>query len=277
MNRKASADQLAFVFEDEPSSPCQREVEQRDPLFDRLAAAGWTPFGSLRNTHALALPSRLFQFPIEFINDTSLPDEKRLLLRHPLLADLPFVAEVAEKVRVMPTWEPADEFGRDRGALPRWWHAVDLMTNDHFRGLLETRHLTDDKSIAEAVAFRVTGERKGAISTAIARKILAEIGAPEPDGQSRRLLRGVGISPAYIKEEKKRGYWAINIRADGAQAAWLAVHGIEDGWFVRGKGGYFEMSAFGLRQRGLETDKQPRSSARETETPREVRKTRRSR
>jgi hypothetical protein len=108
MKRITPGVQLGFSFEDEPSP---------DRLAERIITAGLAPNEyilslnrGLTNPHVLPLPSRLYQFPIEFVEAHRLseivPDAQRLLLRHPALDQLPFVLEAAEKVGVVPTWEP---------------------------------------------------------------------------------------------------------------------------------------------------------------------------
>jgi hypothetical protein len=255
--------QFAFDFGDKvtPPAPC---LTQRDELTDLLVSTGL--IGSeylldlnriLENRTPEKLPSRLFQFPIEFVSQSRTNGQSKLLLNHPLLAEHPFVQEVAKKTGVNPVWEPHDEFGRDRGAQPRWWHAIDLMTKKHWRGLLETRQYTDSWEIAQAVALALGWN---AITVEIARDILTEINAEEPADRSLPALLGDGIYPCHrvekhpTSEKVKSESWSINVWLKGAEAAWLVIHGMEDGWFKRGKDGYLQMSAEGLRRRDLQSE-----------------------
>jgi hypothetical protein len=243
--------QLEFVFEDEPAP---------DPLAELLIATGLVPNHfvlelnrGLTNPHPEALPSRLFRFPIAFVARKTLDGKSRLLLNHPALAGHPFVQEVAAKTGEMPVWEPLDEFGRDRGALPRWWHAVDLMTEAHWRDLLATRHFTDDEAIAGAIGISL--DRPAGISVAIAREVLAALGADEPADRSHGLLMSDAIQPAHIIERHPRTgklipeHWPVNVMDRSASGAWLMVHGIEDGWFERRRDGYLQLSPEGRRRR----------------------------
>jgi hypothetical protein len=243
--------QLEFVFEDEPAP---------DPLAELLIATGLVPNHfvlelnrGLTNPHPEALPSRLFRFPIAFVARKTLDGKSRLLLNHPALAGHPFVQEVAAKTGEMPVWEPLDEFGRDRGALPRWWHAVDLMTEAHWRDLLATRHFTDDEAIAGAIGISL--DRPAGISVAIAREVLAALGADEPADRSHGLLMSDAIQPAHIIErhprtkEIAREHWPLNVMDRSVAGARLIIHGIEDGWAEYARNGYLQLSPKGRRVR----------------------------
>ncbi len=243
--------QLEFSFEAEPAP---------DPLAERLITAGLVPNQfilelnrGLTNPHPEALPSRLFRFPIDFEARETPEDKSRLLLKHPALADHPFVHEVAAKTGETPIWEPLDEFECDRGAQGRWWHAVDLMSEAHWRDLLATRHFTDDDAIAAAIVFAL--ECGARISAATARQVLAAVGAAEPADRSQGLLMSDAIQPAYIVERHPRTgklireHWPFNVKDRGASGAWLMVHGIEDGWFEYRRDGHLQLSPEGRRRR----------------------------
>lgn len=162
-------------------------------------------------------------------------------------------------------WDPKDEFGRDRAPEGEWWHAVDLCSDHHWQGLLETRRFTTPTYIAQAVAFHLEisassegrGKKRPSLSIEHARSILAELGIKEPADRSRRQLLGRGIQPAHIVEKHPRTgkttseSWPINVMR-GPGAAWLVVHGIEDGWFARTRAGYLEMSPEGRRRRKMD-------------------------
>jgi len=253
--------QLAFEFE------APRPV---DGLAERLIGSGIAANAyllnmnrNLQNFDAVPAPSRLYQFPLEFVGRDRLPERatSQLLLNHPALATLPFVRRVAAAVGTEPVWAEFDEFGRPR-ALPQWWHAIDLMTEQHWRHLMDTRHLTGEPQICQAVglalefpAHYVRGCRSGRIEVVTARAILAQIAAEEPSDRSEALLAGEGISPAHIVETHHctgkllREHWPINARAEGCAGAWMMVHGIEDGWFGRDRSGHLQMAQAGRTRR----------------------------
>jgi hypothetical protein len=186
--------------------------------------------------------SRLLKFPIEFIErDDQLGTPSQLRLRHPALADLPFVKEVEQQTGIPVIWEPLDKFGRDFGATAQWWHAVDLAEDDGFEELIATRHLTTDDAIGRGAEHGLT---YGRLSPANARKLLAVIGAAEPADRSAELLRTDGISIG------DKGSVSIHPSAerDWGTAAWIAVHGLEDGWF-RIKGGFPKLTPEGAKRR----------------------------
>lgn len=59
------------------------------------------------------LPSRMFQFPTEYVDGVNRDDgQTAILLNHPDLATFPFVDEVESAVGIRPIWEPLDRFGR---------------------------------------------------------------------------------------------------------------------------------------------------------------------
>lgn len=247
--------QLAFDF----GAP----TSQIDPLEAVLISCGLAPNEfilnlnrDLENPHPEKCPSRLFRWPVEYMSSDRTGAESRLLLNHPLLADHPFVREVADKTRVIPAWDPRDEFGRERIHKGRWYHAIDLMTVKHWRDALATRDYTGSWELAQASAFALGW---GNISVAIARHVLAEIGAEEPEDRSRYTLLGNGIWPTHIGQRHpttrsvKSESRPVNIVLSGPAAAWLTVHGIEDGWFQADKkSGGLQMSAEGLRRREME-------------------------
>lgn len=258
---KAAAAQLAFDLEPDVDLAPSPTAPRPDPVTEAIIAAGLAPNEYILNTNrtlggwSVEAPagSRMYLFPIEFMHRDRFGGEaSKLLLQHPLIGGLPFVRQVAEATGIKPHWEPEDEFGRDRGELPRWWHAVDLMNDRDWLHLMETRELTGDDEIAGAVRY---GVEYGHISTDIARTILDLLDAEEPADRSEAALLGKGIWPAHIIERNTKGKITserrpINIMMKGASGAWLAVHGIEDGWFKRGRDGFMQMAPEGLSRRG---------------------------
>lgn len=267
--KKATA-QLAFDLEPdiEPSPP-----SAPDRLAEALIAAGYiTPYlltidrciGGWE-VEAVA-PSRLYKFPLEFASRERYGGEQsRLLLNHPDIGDLPFVQQVARDIGIAAVWDPEDEFGRDRGEQSRWYHAVDLMCEVHWRHLIETRHLTDDDCITRAISLALESpsgwegrsRNAGRISVATAREVLGILGCEEPADRSVALLLGDGIHPSHIvdtcpKTEKiKSERWPTNVWQHGPAGAWMVVHAIEDGWFKRGRDGFMQLSPEGRARRGM--------------------------
>lgn len=255
---KAAATQLAFDWEPEiePAAPIAE-----DRVADALIAAGYGNAYLLSIDRSIGgwsvdapAPSRLYLFPLEFASRERYGGEQsRLLLHHPDIGGLTFVQQVARETGIIPVWDAEDEFGRDRGAKWRYFHAVDLMTAKHWQHLMATRHLTDHAAITCAVA-RSLGYSKKTFTTAIAREVLGIIGADEPADRShkalmsRKAVMGSKIVEKYGKRESAR--YPINLMARGAAGAWIMVHGIEDGWFKRGRDGFLGMSPEGLERRG---------------------------
>lgn len=213
-------------------------IVEDDPLQEKIIAAGLEAKFLLELNRGLTtpgtldLPSRLFRFPIEFMSSKRRKGgESKLLLRHPLLREVPqvaaFIADVENRAECRIEWEPHDEFGRDLGAGWRWYHAVDLCSDKHWRDLLLTRRFTDADCIFNAVGLALNG--KGTLSVRNARAVMAELGSIEPADRSAGALSGDELSP--YRDGKKKSI-SPNIRPQGEVGAWLAIHGLEDKWLT---------------------------------------------
>lgn len=236
-----------------------------DPVVDAVVSAGFVPNTyilelnrGLTNSGEIDLPSRLFRYPIEFMDrKRSKAPESRLLLRHPLLREAPavaaFIDDVETKTGLHVEWEPHDEFGRDIGRQWRWYHAVDLCCDKHWQGLLETRRFTDDEAIYGAVRLEL--QHKKRLSIKNARAIMGALGSVEPEGRSAKALAGNGLWPFRDGDKK---YIAPNIRPIGEVGAWLVIHGIEDGWLAY-VGDHLSVTAEGMARRA--TDVSPDAQA----------------
>lgn len=179
------------------------------------------------------LPSRLFRFPIVTMMAGG---ERRLILRHSLLSDHPYVVRVREDGFNIEA-ESDDQFGDARMGL--WWHAVDLCTKAHWKALLDTRRFTTDEDLIGAVTY---GLDYGQIDTGIGRQILAEAGAIETVDRSVSVLTSGGMKPfAQGKSEMSPGFYIHDRR----EAAWARVHALEDG-LVKLKGGFLRVTPKGL-------------------------------
>jgi hypothetical protein len=177
---------------------------------------------------ATELPSRLFQFPIEFVDrDRQEDGESKLWLRHPDFAGLPVIDAIERDVGVRPVWSPVDEFGRARN-IGTFWHAIDLLTDEHFRGMLDTRNFTDKPSVINGLRYHMD---YGGLSTVNARIVLAEYGSVEPDDRSDAFLRSDAVRITNSQQGKFVGMWTKD-----EQSVWAAIHGLEDKLFRRRNG-----------------------------------------
>lgn len=212
-----------------------------DPLVERLIASGLAHneyllgLNDYISTARDDLPSRLFQFPVEFVDRDRRDDGVSvLLLRHPDLAQFPFVDEIEAKTGIRPAWEPLDEYGRDRGSDWRYFHAVDLLTDKHWRDLIATRNFTDNKAIALGLCFHVS---YGGLGVANMRTILAEVGSEEPGDRSAAYLNSI-----HVQVEKCQQGKFVGLQTRDHRAVWAAIHGLEDGQFKRDRSGHLRFS-----------------------------------
>lgn len=228
-------------------------VPNVDPLRDALIAAGFAPNGYILDLNRgvsidgpVDLPSRLFRFPVEYMDRKRTGAESRLLLRHPLLRDYPAVAafldDIEAKTGFRAEWADQDEFGRDFGAQGRWWHAVDLCSDKHWQDLLRTKQFTDRDCIFGAV--RIGLEHK-MLALKHARSIMVDLESAEPFDRSADALAGKGLWP--FKDGDKK-FIAPNITPKGEAGAWLTIHGMEDGWLAY-VGKYLSVTKAGMERR----------------------------
>ncbi|MDP9875608.1 MT-A70 family methyltransferase [Agrobacterium tumefaciens] len=229
-------------------------VSDDDPLQEKIVSAGLEAKFLLELNRGLTtpgtldLPSRLFRFPIEFMSRQRRNGaESKLLLRHPLLREVPqvaaFIAEVEAKTGCAVEWEPLAEFGRDLGAGWRWYHATDLCNDKHWRDLLSTQMFTDPDCIFRAVGLALNS--RGALSTRNARALMVELGSVEPADRSAGALSGKALFP--YRDGKKK-FISPNISLRDEAGAWLAIHGIEDKWLAY-VGSYLSVTEEGMARR----------------------------
>ncbi len=114
---------------------------------------------SLSVPHGFELPapwnltSRLFRFPIEVCGPEG-DQPRKIGLRHPLLADHPYVwqVEAALGFEIDRNGTP-NRHGYSSGPTARWWQDVALISAGKWRELLETQEYTESGCIMNAVAY----------------------------------------------------------------------------------------------------------------------------
>ena len=221
-------------------------AELADPLGEALIAHGFAANDFLLNlnktvkvpggvelTGQWALPSRMFEFPIE-THEPEADRPRTIGLLHPLLAEHPFVRHFE---RVMgfevPRTPACNACGYSAAYQATWWHAVDLAGAGAWRDLIETRAFTTDHDIFHAVAFALRYASKDepiADKLRNVRRVMQELGSEQPADQSiviRSLMR-----PMPCGDDKGKTRWPINEdRGDAGTRAWAFILGVENGWF----------------------------------------------
>lgn len=274
--RWTHVDQLAFGFFAE-GPKASLVAPQVDDLSTRLIAASFAPnefFLDLNRGLMVpydlvleapwSLRSRMFRFPIEFMCSRRDAGASRILLRHPKLSAHPFVQQVEAALGLTIAWEPEDEFGRPLSSQWEWYHAVDLMSDAHWRDLCCTSEFTTREAMIQAIALAVSfaaghegaAKKRPLLALETARYLLSVLGADEPNDRSEGFLAGTGLWPGHIVERHPRTNkvtserWAVNIMDRGPAGAWAHIHGLEDGWLYRDRSGHLQVSREGLRRRG---------------------------
>ena len=243
-------------------TPTEPVVPQ--PLADRIVALGLA-----RNAWALGcdgtllvprdmavpapfdLPSRLFDFPIEYRQATDKGGEALGLL-HPELASHPFVQHVERQVgiQILPGGAPNDA-GYSRCEIGGWWHACDLGCAGRWDDLLSSRQFTTDREIACAVGLSLryrTSKSKGSDLNRWAemRRVLHQVGAEQPRDPIA-LLRQF-LPPSEYTYEGRR-ICPINItrtlHEQPGRESWGLLVGIEAAWFAYDRSGHLQWTASG--------------------------------
>lgn len=195
------------------------------------------------------LPSRMLRFPMAYVPaDHRRDGMPALMLRHPSLAEDPFVKEVSTAVNCEVIWAPTDHFGRDFGANYRWFHAVDLVCEGLIGDLLETRHLTEDICIGNALTF---GLEYGKISAGEAREGLAGLGVQQPNDVLQSGLEAGSLRVAARGKAKMAQFRGLK----GPEGAWFVVACLEAG-LIRRRGDFLALTPLGIA-----TIDQPASAA----------------
>lgn len=226
----------------------------RDELGERIIAAGLAPNDYIMSiNHGLGdysvgteeawpwcLPSRLFRFPIE--TNGAERDYKgnwhprTIGLLHPALADHPFVKKAEAALGEQISRDPAPNIhGHSKASLGRWWHAVDLMTEAHWRDLMKTAEFTDPGCILRAICFALgiahSSRKGGQITTKTARAIMAEFGSIEPDAATIAEAMAAFSLDEFEFEGKRQRPINGGHKTPELQA-WAYIVAIERGWFA---------------------------------------------
>ncbi len=231
-------------------------ISQNDELGDVLVAKGFVAnrFVLDLNHHLSVpggmaleapwnLPSRLFRFPIEVSEPVD--GMRRIGLMHPLLAAHPWVQVVEKALGVkLDTRGAPNGCGVSNTRSATWWHAVDLVTAEKWRDLIETRRFTTDEDIARAVVFGLSyspddaGKCSGFLTTQEARSIMAALGQAEPANR-RGVLTGFA-APQSCCGESGVERWPVNSGRGSTSPVgpWTYIVALEDGWFSYDRQGF---------------------------------------
>lgn len=235
------SNQMAFDFLAQPAQSDAPPPSVPDPLVASLIAAGYVANEYLawlnRNISipCSGLPSRMFQWPVELVEASRREDGiSVLLLNHPDLETFPFVDQLESATGVRPTWEALDEYGRDRGSRHRYFHALDLLTDKHWRDMIATINFTDPEAIMSGLRYRAD---YGGLSTANYREVLRHIGSEEPSDRSASFLRS---NDCRVTEAQQGKFVGLHSKDD--RCLWAAVHGLEDKLFRRDSAGHLRFS-----------------------------------
>lgn len=238
------------LFAEPPPPPVAPVAIEPDALAERIIAAGLAHNGFLLslnraiNISAMDLPSRMMQWPVEFMDRSRRENgESALLLRHPDFADFPFVDQIEAAIGVRPSWEPEDEFGRERGSNHRYFHALDLLTDQHWTDLLATVNFTDRNAIVSGLKFHA---EYGGLSIANTRSVLAEIGEHEPADRSAAYLASDRLR---ITNALQGQFPRFDHDSGSAQSVWATIHGLEDKKFRREKSGWLRFAPAFLKEK----------------------------
>jgi hypothetical protein len=111
------------------------------------------------NEDEIPAPSRLYRHPLEYFEPERDGQEGTYLL-HPALSELPFVKRVEAAIGQTIPYRENDEFGRPMTYRAKWWHAVDLMTEEHCGHLLNT-HISPTETVSTAMVMKSKAEGLG--------------------------------------------------------------------------------------------------------------------
>lgn len=197
------------------------------------------------------LPSRLFQYPIEiFPPDHDSPWQ--IGLRHPLLASHPFVLHAEASLGISIPREPVrNRWGYSTAQTARWWHAVDLIIEGHWRSLIETVEYTTPADIFRSIIFglrysdhRNECSRNGYLSIHDARFMMSFLQATEPSDRAT-IVRTL-CAPTLNSTDRKTPHWPVNTGGICSEDnAWAVIIGLEDGWLNYDRAGFLEWSESG--------------------------------
>ena len=241
-----------FAAPPPPASPA-------DELGARILAAGLAPNAFLLDLNdSLArsggqalpwpwnLPSRLMRAPIAVqrpeTDHSGTHYPRRIGLRHPLLADHPFVRQAEAALGLTIDREPPrNRHGYSDADTARYWHAVDLIAAGRADDLARTLEFTDPGAVVSAVAYGLDygphdGKAKGRphLTPKAARAVLAAIGADCP-AEADEALRAAEFTE--LRQDRGKAHRAVNWSNTCTKAAnvWGRIIGIERGWLKQGQ------------------------------------------
>lgn len=256
--------QLDLFLEAPPPPPPPRGPDRFAARLVELGLVGseWL----LQNNRTLSpkgpvpVPGRLFRFPLEWVDRDRLgnnAEESILLLNHPLIGDHPFVRQTAELIGEPIVWADFDEFGRDRGAMWRFFHALDLATDELMLHLIDNPQYTDSDGVLSGIAI---GLRHGNLQPKFARTIASAFGLEEPADRSESALSAGVIrpDPIFLSNDGKpikNPRWGMNDGHGGDLApgalTWAILHGLEAGYFGLDKSKHLTMKPAGCERLGF--------------------------
>ena len=199
-----------------------------DVVANKLQKAGlMTRFGTIADPDP-KYPSRLFKHPVSYADGA-------LTLNHPLLAKTPFVKEV-ERVSGLQA-EPAAEQIVERN---RWFHAVDMATNDRFRDLLDSAEYSTPRLVIEGGIFNF--EHRD-LTPANFTALLEEITDGRPGEADVAAVFAKHASAASTQQGKALQFDKKETSA--AERGWAWLHAWDNKW-VKPKGDFLMLSPAGI-------------------------------
>lgn len=224
-----------------------------DPVCEQLVALGLVPNSyhldlnrgltvpaEFRVSAPWNLPSRLFQFPIE-VGELDCNGQRRIGLMHPEMRTHPYIRHVEDLMGLSISEVGAPNLaGYSKSRIATWWHAVDLMSEQHWKDLLETRQFTTDDDIIRAVELALSGNR---ITPLTARSVMRAVGVETSEDALALLCKFA--EPQEVVCDGVTS-WPVNRGSGSPQdRAWGIILAIEAGWLKFRACGFIGWSELG--------------------------------